>query len=573
MKIVSVEEMRCIERAADASGWSYDTMMEHAGQVVAMAMQERISDLHEHLTLVLVGPGNNGGDGLVAARHLHDEGCPVAVYCWKRHTEGDENYRLVQERSIRTVHAAADPDLSELRRLLHQADVIVDAFLGTGATRPIEGQLKDILDIAKQELRERRETKEMSEHGLVSPAFPSFPSFPSFPFVIAVDCPSGLNCDTGAIDPAALPADLTVTFANPKRGHFLFPGAAGCGELLVADIGADPALTADVQLELATPPMIARLLPARPPHAHKGTFGKALLVVGSVNYTGAAYLAGAAASRVGAGLVTLAVAESLHPILAAALHEPTWLLLPEDTGVIAPDAVRLVREKAADYQALLLGCGLTQEKPAVEFVQQLLHAGQAARLRLGFVPSDETAGKPTPALPPLIIDADGLNILAQTDGWPQVVPPNSVLTPHPGEMARLCGCQTSEVNADRWGLTQTRAAAWGQVVLLKGAYTVVAAPDGRTVVLPFANPGLASGGAGDVLAGTIAGLLAQGLAPFDAAVVGGYLHGLAGEMARQELGSAGMVASDLLPRLPLAIQAITRLRALSFEVWSLKFEV
>ncbi len=571
MKIVSVEEMRRIEQAADAGGWSYDTMMEHAGRAVATAIRKRVSDLRERLTLVLAGPGNNGGDGLVAARYLHDEGCPVAVYCWKRRkirkesTKGstkskeDENYRLVQERGIRTLHAADDADLSELRRLLREADVIVDAFLGTGVARPIGGRLKDIMDIVEHELRKKRatmETTEMREGSRLFPSFPSFRSFPSFPFVVAVDCPSGLNCNTGAIDPAALPADLTVTFAEPKRGHCLFPGAAACGELAVADIGTDPALATDISLELATPQMIARLLPARPPDAHKGTFGKALLVVGSVNYTGAAYLAGGAATRVGAGLVTMAVAESLYRVLAVALHEPTWLLLPEETGVIAPDAIKLVREKAAGYQALLLGCGLTQEKPAVEFVQRLLDTDQAAQPRIGFVHSHETAEKPTASLPPLVIDADGLNILAQAPDWPQRVPPNSVLTPHPGEMARLCRCKTSEVSADRWGLTQAKAAEWDQVVLLKGAYTVVAAPDGRTVVLPFANPGLASGGTGDVLAGTIVGLLAQGLTPFDAAVVGGYLHGLAGEIVRKDLGDAGMVAGDLLPRLPMAIQAI-----------------
>ena len=376
MKIVSVEEMRRIEQAADAGGWSYDTMMEHAGRAAATAIRKRVSDLRERLTLVLVGPGNNGGDGLVAARYLHDEGCPVAVYCWKRRkitkestkSREDQNYRLVQERGIRTLHAADDADLSELRRLLREADVIVDAFLGTGVARPIGGRLKDIMEVVEHELRKKRATRETTEMREGNRLFPLFPSFPSFPFVVAVDCPSGLNCDTGAIDPAALPADLTVTFAEPKRGHCLFPGAAACGELAVADIGTDPALATDISLELATPQMIARLLPARPPDAHKGTFGKALLVVGSVNYTGAAYLAGGAATRVGTGLVTMAVAESLYRVLAVALHEPTWLLLPEETGVIAPDAIKLVRQKAASYQALLLGCGLTQEKSAVEFV-------------------------------------------------------------------------------------------------------------------------------------------------------------------------------------------------------------
>jgi len=403
MKIVSVEEMRHIEKAADASGWSYATMMEHAGRAVATAIRERIGDFQERSALVLVGPGNNGGDGLVAARYLHDWGCPVAVYCWKRRVEGDENYRLVQERSIPTFHAADDPDLSELRRLVRDADVIVDAFLGTGVTRPITGQLKEILTAVRQELKELR--KLGGRRSLCSPSVPPDPSAPAAPFVVAVDCPSGLNCDTGDIDPAALPADLTVTFANPKRGHFLFPGAASCGELVVADIGTDPALAANIPLELATPQMVGRLLPARPPQAHKGTFGRALLVVGSVNYTGAAYLAGAAATRVGAGLVTMAVAESLYPILAAALHEPTWLLLPEDTGVITPDAVKLVREKAVGYQALLVGCGLTQEKPAVEFVRELLSVGRAIRPRIGFIPGEEEA-ETLPPLPPLVIDAE-----------------------------------------------------------------------------------------------------------------------------------------------------------------------
>jgi NAD(P)H-hydrate epimerase len=554
MKIVSVEEMRRIERAADAAGWSYATMMEHAGRGVATAIRERFDDLAERLTLVLVGPGNNGGDGLVAARHLHDEGCPVVVYCWKRKTADDDNYRLVAERGIPIHHTNDDADLSALRRLTGDAGVIVDAFLGTGVARPIEGQLQQVLLAVSQELVERRRKTQTPD--LLFPARSSSVAPAAVPSVVAVDCPSGLYCDTGALDGAALSADLTVTFANPKRGHFLFPGASACGELVVADIGTDPALASDVQLELATAQMIASLLPERAADAHKGSFGKALLVIGSTSYTGAAYLAAAAATRVGTGLVTLAVSESLHGTLAATLHEPTWLLLPEDVGVIAPHAVKLVRQEAPKYQALLLGCGLTQEKPVVEFVRGLLDTGQTARPGLGFLSDRTERGKQGAVLPPLVIDADGLNILAQQQDWPQVVPPDSVLTPHPGEMARLCQCTTSQVNADRWTLARAKAAEWGQVVLLKGTYSVLAAPDGRVSLLPFANPALASAGTGDVLAGAVVGLLAQGLAPFDAAMAGGYLHGLAGELARQELGCAGVVAGDLPPRLPRAIRAL-----------------
>jgi NAD(P)H-hydrate epimerase len=554
MKIVSVEEMRRIEKAADSGGWSYATMMEYAGRGVATAIRERFDDLGERSTLILVGPGNNGGDGLVAARHLHDEGCPVSVYCWKRKSEGDENYRLVEERAIPISHADGEADQGSLRQNLRSADIVVDAFLGTGVTRPIEGQLKHILHVVSETLAERR--TETRTGDLVFPARPSPSSPHAPPSVIAVDCPSGLNCDTGALDPAALPADLTVTFANPKRGHFLFPGAAACGELSVVDIGTDPTLADDIWLDLVTPQMVAQWLPDRSPDAHKGSFGKALLVVGSVSYTGAAYLASAAATRVGAGLVTLAIGASLHPVLASALHEPTWLLLPEETGVIAPDAVKLVRRKAPDYQALLLGCGLTQEKPVAEFVHDLLNMGVVARPGMGFLSKRSPTEKHEPTLPSLVVDADGLNILAQAEEWPQVLPPNSVLTPHPGEMARLCYCPISEINADRWRLAQAKAAEWEQVVLLKGAYSVAASPDGRVALLPFANPALATAGTGDVLAGAIVGLLAQGLAPFEAAATGGYLHGLAGEMARRDLGNAGVTAGDLLPRLPRAIRSI-----------------
>ncbi len=560
MKVVTTEEMRRIEREADAGGLSYATMMENAGRAVAESCPpfppnfggER-GGATDRRILVLIGPGNNGGDGLVAGRYLHDAGAYVTFYIWKRRTEGDENFRLAAERDIPTLWAEEDDGFATLRRLLGESDVIVDALLGTGVARSIEGSLKEILAVVGEEIRRRREPKR--KEALFSPSLPSFAALPSLPVLVAVDVPTGLNCDTGDIDPAAVPADLTVTFGFPKRGQFLFPGAEYVGQLIVADIGIPPHLADDVQVELTTPEMVRELLPPRPMKAHKGTFGKALVVAGSVNYTGAAYLASAAATRVGTGLVTLALAESIHSILASKLSEVTFLLLPQNLGVLVPDAIKVLGERIQDYDALLLGPGLGHEKETVQFVQQLLKVEPGKSGRIGFLASEEAAeGKLS--LPPLVIDADGLNALADTPNWWEQLKGLSILTPHPGEMSRLTGITVREIEADRLEVARQMAEKWRQVVILKGAYTVIANPEGGVVINPFANPGLATAGSGDVLAGAIVGFLAQGLVPFDAALVGAYVHGLAGELVRKELGGAGMVAGDLLPMLPKTIKLL-----------------
>ncbi|MGQ9786586.1 MAG: NAD(P)H-hydrate dehydratase, partial [Anaerolineae bacterium] len=292
--------------------------------------------------------------------------------------------------------------------------------------------------------------------------------------------------------------------------------------------------------------------------ANKGIFGKALIVAGSVNYTGAPQLAARAAVRAGTGLVTLALPQAIHPIVAAHMVEATYLLLPHDMGVLAPDAVRVLAEKMGDYDALLIGPGLTQEKPTAEFLLELLGGAQAtSKRRVGFLHREESELPESGIiLPPLVVDADALNLLAKLDQWWRLLPSQSILTPHPGEMARLIGCETKEVVADRIGCVIKTAARWGHIVLLKGAYTLVANPEGRVVVLPFANPALATAGSGDVLAGTIVAMRAQGLPPFEAAVVGGYLHGLAGEIAREMMHEVGVGAGDLPNFLPLAIKRL-----------------
>jgi NAD(P)H-hydrate epimerase len=377
---------------------------------------------------------------------------------------------------------------------------------------------------------------------------------PAAPLVLAVDGPSGLDFDSGELDEAVLPADITVTFAYPKRGHFRFPGAASLGELVVADIGIDPALAAEITLETLTHAEARCLLPARPANGHKGTFGKALIIAGSANFAGAARLAGSAAVRSGAGLVTLALPSSIHAAVVAGLVEATYVLLPHEMGVISEPAVDVLTDRIGEYDALLIGPGLGQERETAAFVETLL-AGKRERRSVGFVGPGEQASSPAD-LPSLVVDADGLNILSRLEGWPSLIPANSVLTPHPGEMARLTGRPVAEIQADRVTAASEHAQTWGHVVILKGPYTIVAAPDGRVVLQPFANPGLATGGTGDVLAGMIAALLAQGLQPFEAAVLGSYVHALAGELAGAKLGKVGMAAGDLARFLPKAWQAL-----------------
>jgi NAD(P)H-hydrate epimerase len=530
-KIVTVARIQEIERGTAAAGHSYAAMMEMAGKSVADAILDRLGASFARV-VVLAGPGNNGGDGLVCARHLCQAGLDVRVYLWKRRTDPDHDYehhfaKLVE---LGAPHARLEDDLaadgtpSTLLAWLDDPDfsvIIVDALLGTGANRPIGGELATLLDAVRTQL-------------LPSPSSADVLT-PDRPTVVAVDSPSGLNCDTGALDPRTLPADVTVTFANAKRGHYLFPGAGAVGELLVMDIGALPELVADVGVFALDETLVADWLPARDANSHKGSFGKVMAAVGSVNFPGAAYLSCSAAGRVGAGLVTGAVPQPVWPVVAAKLAEPTWLPLPAtaDGRMDAGEAAAQVAAALSGYDALILGCGLGQSDATRTFVDALLAAD----------------------LPPTVIDADGLNNLARLDDWSARLPDRAILTPHPAEMARLCGLDVGAVVANRWELALEKAAAWDAVVLLKGPYTVIADPDGLLAVLPVATPALATAGTGDVLAGAIGGLLAQGVPPFEAACLGAWVHGQAGLACEAAIGRAGVVAGDLLSRLPAALSS------------------
>jgi len=497
--------MRRLEAVAEERGTSTAELMERAGLGVAREVKAALGAPGRRI-LVLVGPGNNGGDGLVAARYLHLWGARVSVYLCR--SREDENLRKVRALGIPCYPASEDEGFASLEGLLARADAIIDALFGTGKLRPLEGVYLEALSRAARARRERPHLK-----------------------VFALDLPSGLDADTGAADPAALAADVTITLGYPKRGLFGSPGAEKVGELRTVDIGLPGDV--DIPTEVITPELAADLLPPRPSLSHKGTFGRVLVIAGSTNYIGAACLASEGALRAGAGLVTLASPRSLHPIFAAKLTEVTHIPLPEEEpGCFSPVGLDVLEEWLPRYEAVILGCGLGQREATARFLTMLL-----PRLK------DKL----------LVLDADGLNLLSRVEGWPDLLPGATVLTPHPMEMSRLCGLATSEIQRDRIETARRWAGEWGRVVVLKGAFTVVASPEGRARLCPVATAALASAGTGDVLAGAIGGLLAQGLSPFDAATLGVYLHALAGEMAGAELGSAGAVAGDLLPRLPRAI--------------------
>jgi NAD(P)H-hydrate epimerase len=324
-------------------------------------------------------------------------------------------------------------------------------------------------------------------------------------------------------------------------GLFRFPGAGRVGRLVIADIGIPPHLAQDIEVELITGEWVGQTLPRRPLNANKGSFGKVLVVAGSINYIGAAYLACMGAARVGAGLVTLATARSLlQPILASKLTEVTYIPLPEaEPGVIGSEAASTLAPHVGGYDVLLLGCGLGQHPQTVKFVKSLL---------MGSPRSAVTSS--------LVVDADGVNILAKVPRWWRKLGRDAILTPHPGEMARLAGISVKEVEEDRLSTVQRSAREWEKTIVLKGANTVVAAPGGEAKINNAANPALASAGTGDVLSGAIAGLAAQGLSSLQAAACGVYLHSRAGEAVAGELGDAGVIATDLLPALPRVIKAL-----------------
>ena len=506
MKYLSVKEMISIELAANAVGHSYQAMMEAAGEGLAREVQERYSDLPEKQITALVGPGNNGGDALVALDYLNKWGWKTSAILAKNRPHPDNLADRVINSGTKLVDwSSRTPDIDQIAGEISGAQIILDSLLGTGIKLPLRGAIKELLERLNHILDVRQPQ----------------------PLIIAVDCPSGVDCDTGEVDPSTLAADLTVTMGAVKKGLLEFPAYQYLGELCLVDIGVPVDLPEMTQIsrEVLTVEWVKSILPARPANAHKGTFGAAMVIGGSEEFPGAPLLAGEAAYRAGAGLVRIAVPAAIYTGVIGILPEATWLRLEDQQGGISESAISQIVEHLDRMSSCLVGPGLGRLGWTGLFLNRLLEQD---------------------SLPRLILDADALRLARVMKNWPGLIPKGSVLTPHPGEMAMLTGLELSAIQADRMGAAEKYSQEWEQIVVLKGTHTIIAEPSGRTFIYLGGNPGLATAGSGDVLAGVIAGMIAQGLPAFEAAAAGVWIHGQAGKMAGIRAGSpAAVLAGDI----------------------------
>ncbi len=517
MKQVTVEQMRAIEREGNQRGVSYDEMMERAGLGVATVIDTVFSQAEKKPVLGLVGSGNNGGDTLIALENLARSGWMVCAYLVRPRTKGDALVERVKAAGGKVIPYNSDKDFARLEDLLEKAGILLDGVLGTGIKLPLQVEIAQTLAFVND--------------------------FPEGPLVVAVDCPSGVDCDSGRAAPETIPADITICMHAIKAGLVKFPAFEYVGDLLTVDLGLPENLKSEEGLNtfVLSAGMIEPTLLPRSSQAHKGSFGTAVIAAGSLEYTGAALLAGEAAYRVGAGLVRMAVPAPLHAALAGHLPEAVWLLLPHADGVMNAPAVDVLCANLDAASALLIGPGLGLSEDTTAFVQGVL---QEFERRKG------AAGQ----LPALVLDADALKLAARIPGWHQMLPERCVLTPHPGEMSAMSGLSVAEIQADRIAVARKYAQEWGHCLVLKGALSVVAAPDGHAYVVPVATAALARAGTGDVLAGLITGLLAQGMPALESACAGAWVHAQAGVIAAERMGqTASVLAGDVLAAVPKAL--------------------
>ena len=513
--LATAEEMRRADRrATERYGVPSVLLMENAGRGAVEALERVLGPVPRRRVVVVCGKGNNGGDGFVVARHLLGRGARVSTWLVGRADEvqGDARVNLdALQRAGERVTEATDPAgdaFARLRAEVKGADIVVDALLGTGVRGPATGPIGAAIEAINASRRP----------------------------VCALDLPSGLPADGEAPAGPVVRADLTVTFGLPKVGLVLPTGAACAGRVEIADLGIPRAwLGEGIPTALLEPADVRAALPRRPVDAHKGTYGHLLVVAGSIGRTGAAVLACLGALRTGTGLVTCAIPASQQPVVAAQLSEAMTEPLPETAArTLSAKAVERIVELLPRMDAIALGPGVGLDGETRAAVQALVR--DAAR--------------------PMVVDADALTALAGRLEVCRDAPAPRLLTPHPGEAARLLACAIAEVQADRIATARRLAAESGAVVALKGARTVVASPDGQVTVNPTGNPGMATGGTGDVLTGVAGGLLAQGLAPAAALGAAVYLHGLAGDLAAETRGEAGLVAGDVADAVPAAIRRL-----------------
>ena len=516
--LVTGQQMRELDRLTiERYGTPGRVLMERAGAGATAhllrAFPQLLSDTRKASVLVLAGKGNNGGDGFVMARLLRQRGlaCEVVLAAKRADVSGDARRALsafVRGRG-RITEVTRPDQLALVEDKLRSCGLVVDALLGTGLNAPVRGLVAGLIALV---------------NGSDRP-------------VVAVDIPSGLDADRGQPLGDAVQARLTVTFGYPKLGLSQYPGLNYVGRLVVVDIGIAPEALATVRptVGLLSPETLGRFVQPRQPDSHKGSFGHLLVVAGARGKSGAALLAASAGLRTGTGLVTLAGPESLVPVFSVAVLEAMTLGLPERADGSLRMAAGALRAALQARTAVAFGPGIGVSADTLKLTRWLLKHTEL----------------------PLLIDADGLNCVASQPDLLRDASQPVVLTPHPGEMARLTNTGSTEVQASRLELARSFATSFRCYVVLKGARTVIAAPDGWAWINPTGNSGMASGGMGDVLAGIIGGLLAQGYQPAEACQLGVFIHGSAGDLAAREIGPVGILARDVIDRLPRALRSLS----------------
>jgi len=532
--ILTVATARRIELEANANGFSSAQMMEIAGSGLAAVIEEEFGYLAEVGALGLIGPGNNGGDTLVSLYYLAKRGWHTVAYIIGKRSTKDALIARLQDTNCEIIYAGKDVGFHQLDELLLQKNVWLDGILGTGSKLPLSDEMGRLLNYIKQKLIEKK-----------PPCH-----------VIAVDCPTGVNCDTGEAAPETIAASMTVIMGDVKVGLLRFPAFKLLGDIRVIDIGIPKNLPTyqDIKDVVADTEQIKRILPTYPLVPYDDNLGKLLIIGGSVNYSGAAYLAGKAACRIGIGQVLMGVPDPLYEAMAGQFPEAIWLLLPHEMGVIAEGAVNLVQKHLEGVSALLLGPGLGEEDTTKDFVDQLLNTESSSRRHgIGFVKSSPASksGLLRHNLPPMILDAGTIRLLEKVPSWATRLSAPAILIMEPRDMLKTAGMDADDILSDRLGISKRFAADWEHVLVLTGTPSIIAAPDGQATVVPITTPALAKAGADYILVGIIAGLRAQGIASYPAAIAGTWMHAMAGKVAVDRLGgSAPVMASDILSAVP-----------------------
>jgi len=506
--------MQDLEAKSETLGISTNELMNNAGFSIASQIAKNMGPLKGLKVVSLVGTGNNGSDCLIASGHLAKWGASVTAVILKPRSEPDLRRQETLESGISLIdigEGKGNLSFSSLHSLLRNAHIIVDGILGIGTSLPIRDPLKTVLF----DIRDLNGKKAK---------------------VFSIDVPSGVDSDSSAVDPSAVKPDVTLALGYLKPCHVGQPAANFCGEIIICDIGLPNHLSAEINTALLSDDYVRPILPNRPISSHKGSYGKGMVVGGSDNYIGAPVLAASSAMKTGLGLVTIATFEDLVNPMANMFPEATFLPLKEAKKAIRPGQhmASQIFEAVEDYKVLLIGCGFGTSRTAYRVFQNLVLSNIK--------------------LPQLVLDADALNMLSKITSWWDKIPFNSILTPHPKEMSRLTRLSVSEIQSDRLNVAKRFSEQWGVIVVLKGANTVICDPNGSSTISPYANPILSSAGTGDVLAGLITGFIGQGNSPLEASSLGVYIHGKTAESVSLQIGSSGLLATELANNVPFTIK-------------------